>query len=295
MRGAASPISPSSTRATSRAELRQPIGNRVFGCDDCLAVCPWNKFAAAARETRLAVREEARSPPLAELLALDDAALPRPLRRHAGEAHGARPRRAQRPDRRRQLGRCRACIPAVERLSPTPRRWCGRWRCGRSRRSAAQRPTQRLGTPHAGAMLPARPIRPCGRSGDLGLLGRTADAALLLRIRLFGGGAGAQAEPARSARSPARAPTRRRRRRPARRWPPTGATVPRPRCAACSPAPRTCSSASRPILRATRCCATSPPTSPRSRTSPGSATSPPSASTATPGAPGWTRRARSAR
>jgi epoxyqueuosine reductase len=50
------------------------MGNRVFGCDDCLAVCPWNKFAVAARETRLQVREAARSPPLAELLALDDAA-----------------------------------------------------------------------------------------------------------------------------------------------------------------------------------------------------------------------------
>jgi epoxyqueuosine reductase len=56
------------------AELRPPIGNRVFGCDDCLAVCPWNKFAAAARDARLAAREAARSPPLAELLALDDAA-----------------------------------------------------------------------------------------------------------------------------------------------------------------------------------------------------------------------------
>jgi epoxyqueuosine reductase len=51
-------------------ELRAPMGNRVFGCDDCLAVCPWNKFAAAARATTLA---SARSPPLAELLALDDA------------------------------------------------------------------------------------------------------------------------------------------------------------------------------------------------------------------------------
>jgi epoxyqueuosine reductase len=46
----------------------------VFGCDDCLAVCPWNKFAAAARETKLQTREAARSPPLADLLALDDAA-----------------------------------------------------------------------------------------------------------------------------------------------------------------------------------------------------------------------------
>jgi epoxyqueuosine reductase len=56
------------------AELRAPMGNRVFGCDDCLAVCPWNKFAVAARETRLAARDALRSPPLADLLALDDAA-----------------------------------------------------------------------------------------------------------------------------------------------------------------------------------------------------------------------------
>jgi epoxyqueuosine reductase len=55
-------------------EFRQAIGNRVFGCDDCLAVCPWNKFAAAARETKLQAVASTDSPPLAELLALDDAA-----------------------------------------------------------------------------------------------------------------------------------------------------------------------------------------------------------------------------
>jgi epoxyqueuosine reductase len=54
-------------------EFRKPMGNRVFGCDDCLAVCPWNRFAAAAHATRLEAREAARSPPLAELLMLDDA------------------------------------------------------------------------------------------------------------------------------------------------------------------------------------------------------------------------------
>jgi len=56
------------------AEFREAMGNRVFGCDDCLAVCPWNKYATAAREFRLAVRDEADRPPLAALLALDDAA-----------------------------------------------------------------------------------------------------------------------------------------------------------------------------------------------------------------------------
>ena len=55
-------------------EFRVPMGNRVFGCDDCLAVCPWNKFAAAARESRFAARAETDNPPLAELLALDDRA-----------------------------------------------------------------------------------------------------------------------------------------------------------------------------------------------------------------------------
>lgn len=55
-------------------EFRAALGNRVFGCDDCLAVCPWNKFAAAARESRLAVRDHIRLPPLSELVRLDDAA-----------------------------------------------------------------------------------------------------------------------------------------------------------------------------------------------------------------------------
>ncbi|MDX2155073.1 MAG: tRNA epoxyqueuosine(34) reductase QueG [Hyphomicrobiaceae bacterium] len=55
-------------------ELRAPIGNRVFGCDDCLAVCPWNKFAQAARESRLAGGPATDNPPLPDLLALDDAA-----------------------------------------------------------------------------------------------------------------------------------------------------------------------------------------------------------------------------
>lgn len=53
-------------------EMREPIGNRVFGCDDCLAVCPWNKFAEASHEVRFRAREGTASPPLSELLALDD-------------------------------------------------------------------------------------------------------------------------------------------------------------------------------------------------------------------------------
>jgi epoxyqueuosine reductase len=55
-------------------ELRPLMGNRIYGCDDCLAVCPWNKFAEAGREIRLAARAELAAPPLAELARLDDAA-----------------------------------------------------------------------------------------------------------------------------------------------------------------------------------------------------------------------------
>lgn len=55
-------------------EFRPLIGNRIFGCDDCLAVCPWNKFAATAREAKLQAREELSAPPIADLLRLDDAA-----------------------------------------------------------------------------------------------------------------------------------------------------------------------------------------------------------------------------
>ena len=54
--------------------FRAAMGNRIYGCDDCLAVCPWNKFAQVSHETKLAVREGSDNPPLADLLALDDAA-----------------------------------------------------------------------------------------------------------------------------------------------------------------------------------------------------------------------------
>jgi epoxyqueuosine reductase len=53
-------------------DLRQAMGNRIYGCDDCLAVCPWNKFARASRDMKLALRDELKSPPLAQLARLDD-------------------------------------------------------------------------------------------------------------------------------------------------------------------------------------------------------------------------------
>jgi epoxyqueuosine reductase len=54
-------------------ELRPLIGNRIYGCDDCLAVCPWNKFAQEGRNAKLAARDIARAPKLEELAQLDDA------------------------------------------------------------------------------------------------------------------------------------------------------------------------------------------------------------------------------
>jgi epoxyqueuosine reductase len=54
-------------------EFRAAMGNRIYGCDDCLAVCPWNKFAEAASEAALHARAELKTPGLDELAALDDA------------------------------------------------------------------------------------------------------------------------------------------------------------------------------------------------------------------------------
>jgi epoxyqueuosine reductase len=54
-------------------DMRTRIGNRIYGCDDCLAACPWNKFAAAAAEMKLIAREELKAPTIADLLTFDDA------------------------------------------------------------------------------------------------------------------------------------------------------------------------------------------------------------------------------
>ena len=61
-------------RGPIEIELRSKIGNRIYGCDDCLAVCPWNKFAKAGNETKLFAREELKMPDLTELVTLDDQA-----------------------------------------------------------------------------------------------------------------------------------------------------------------------------------------------------------------------------
>ncbi|SKA07997.1 tRNA epoxyqueuosine(34) reductase QueG [Consotaella salsifontis] len=60
------------TKATVPAELRPAMGNRIYGCDDCLAACPWNKFAQRSREAKLQARDDLKAPALADLLALDE-------------------------------------------------------------------------------------------------------------------------------------------------------------------------------------------------------------------------------
>jgi len=55
-------------------EFRKSMGNRIYGCDDCLAVCPWNKFARTAAEQKLKARDDLVAPSLVELLRLDDGA-----------------------------------------------------------------------------------------------------------------------------------------------------------------------------------------------------------------------------
>jgi len=54
--------------------FRAAIGNRIYGCDDCLAVCPWNKFAQVTHEAKLVARNDLDAPPLAMLAQLDDSA-----------------------------------------------------------------------------------------------------------------------------------------------------------------------------------------------------------------------------
>jgi epoxyqueuosine reductase len=53
-------------------EFRAAMGNRIYGCDDCLAVCPWNKFATATHEMKLAARDDLSAPALADLVQLDE-------------------------------------------------------------------------------------------------------------------------------------------------------------------------------------------------------------------------------
>ena len=77
------------------AEFRAAMGNRIYGCDDCLAVCPWNKFAAAAHEAKLRARADLVRPALGGSGGTRRCELPAPLRRQPGEAARTRSLRAQ--------------------------------------------------------------------------------------------------------------------------------------------------------------------------------------------------------
>lgn len=97
-------------------ELRPLLGNRIYGCDDCLAVCPWNKFARQAQEQALRPRRELDAPHLAELATLDEST----FRRHFS---GTAVKRIGRDRFMRNVayalgnsGAPKTALPAVERL-----------------------------------------------------------------------------------------------------------------------------------------------------------------------------------
>ena len=99
-------------------ELRPALGNRIYGCDDCLAVCPWNKFAQAGREAQLAPRQSLTAPPLAELARLDDSAF---RKNFAGTAIKRIGRDRFVRNVAYALGNASAeALPAVERLLDDP-------------------------------------------------------------------------------------------------------------------------------------------------------------------------------
>ena len=112
-------------------ELRAAIGNRIYGCDDCLAVCPWNKFARAGQEMRLASRDELHAARLVDLARLDDAAFRKMFSKIAGQAHRTQSLCAQRAGRDRQFRRRDARGRSRSVAWRIPRRWCAAPRCGR--------------------------------------------------------------------------------------------------------------------------------------------------------------------
>ena len=93
-------------------ELRPLIGNRIYGCDDCLAVCPWNKFARATERTGLPAPRGTDRAASRRAGPARRSRVPRSVRRHRDQAHRPRPLRAQRADRDRQ---CARADPRVDR------------------------------------------------------------------------------------------------------------------------------------------------------------------------------------
>ena len=112
-------------------ELRAAIGNRIYGCDDCLAVCPWNKFARAGREMKLAARRRIAGAAARRSRPSRRRRVPQAVLEIAGQAHRTRSLRAQRADRDRQFRRCERSRPRPCGWRAIPRRWCAAPRCGR--------------------------------------------------------------------------------------------------------------------------------------------------------------------
>ena len=105
-------------------EFREAIGNRIYGCDDCLAACPWNKFARAASEAKLQARDELREPRACRSACARRCGVPGAVFRLAGQAHRPRPLPAQRADRGRQFRRpalADACLALLGDASPLVR------------------------------------------------------------------------------------------------------------------------------------------------------------------------------
>ena len=153
-RGAASPISPSSMKGPIDRELRPLLGNRIYGCDDCLAVCPWNKFAKAGARDGADAAAGARRASARRAGRARRCRLPQALRRHRrSSASAATASCATSPMRWATATRLpRPGLPSSI-CWPTPRRWCVARRYGRYRawhpnksRSASAQPVKTIPT-----------------------------------------------------------------------------------------------------------------------------------------------------
>ena len=126
-------------------ELRPAIGNRIFGCDDCLAACPWNRFAQEGRLMRQHTRPDLESPDLLELLALDDAQF---KQRFAGTPMLRTKRRGLLRNVCVALGNTAGpeALPALEKAAADAEPLIAehaRWAMEKIRRSKSQAPTSR--------------------------------------------------------------------------------------------------------------------------------------------------------
>jgi hypothetical protein len=139
-------------------ELRPLMGNRIYGCDDCLAVCPWNKYAQAGREAKLAARETLRAPRLVELVRLDDAAF-RAMFTKSPVKRTGRDRFVRNALVAIGNSGNKSRASEAERLLGDPSPLGAARRCGRCRGST------RLGSPRTTLRAPASTIPPCARNG----------------------------------------------------------------------------------------------------------------------------------